>query len=71
MTAVFIMIIYLNFPQADIYTLESLPPPYIHWTSITFLFVTVITTFSGLQYLIENRGHLAELGRRTLNLFQR
>ena len=69
MTAVFIMIIYLNFPQAEIYELNSLPPPYTHWTSITFLFVTVITTFTGVQYLIENRGHLAELGRRTLNLF--
>lgn len=70
MTAVIIMIIYLNFSQADIYALESLPPPYTHWTSITFLFVTVITAFTGVQYLIENRGHLAELGRRTLNLFQ-
>ena len=68
MTAVVVLIIYLNFPNADIYQLDSLPPSYTHWTSITFLVVTVLTFATGIQYLIENRGHLVELVRRTLKL---
>jgi CDP-diacylglycerol--glycerol-3-phosphate 3-phosphatidyltransferase len=68
MTAVIVLIIYLNFPNADIYQLDSLPPAYTHWTSITFLVVTVLTFATGIQYLIENRGHLVELVRRILKL---
>lgn len=68
MTAIVVFIIYLNFPNADIYQLDSLPPYYTHWTSITFLVVTVLTFATGIQYLIENRGHLVELVRRTLKL---
>ncbi len=70
MTAVIILILYLNFPQADIYKLNSLPPPYDHWVTLTFLMVTIITASTGIQYLVENRKHLSELGRRTLKLFQ-
>jgi CDP-diacylglycerol---glycerol-3-phosphate 3-phosphatidyltransferase len=68
MTAVVVFIIYLNFPKAEIYQLDTLPPSYTHWTSITFLIVTVLTLATGIQYLIENRGHLVELVRRTLKL---
>ena len=68
MTAVIVLIIYLNFPNADIYQLDSLPPSYTHWTSLTFLVVTVLTFATGIQYLIENRGHLVELVRRALKL---
>ena len=68
MTAVFVFIIYLNFPNAEIYQLDTLPPSYTHWTSITFLVVTVLTFATGIQYLIENRGHVVELVRRTLKL---
>jgi len=68
MTAVVVLITYLNFPNAEIYHLDYLPPSYTHWTSITFLVVTVLTFATGIQYLIENRGHLVELVRRTLKL---
>jgi CDP-diacylglycerol--glycerol-3-phosphate 3-phosphatidyltransferase len=68
MTAVIVLIIYLNFPNTDIYQLDSLPPAYTHWTSITFLVVTVLTFATGIQYLIENREHLVELVRRALKL---
>ena len=69
MAAVFILIFYLNFPSADIHQINPLPPSYLHWTSITFLVVTLLTAFTGVQYLFENRTHLYELFRRTRNIF--
>ncbi len=69
MSAIFILLIYLNFPRADIYNLSSLPPPYLHWASIMFIIVTLLTAATGIQYLIENKSHLSELARRTLKLF--
>jgi len=70
MTGVLLLLIYLNLPSCDLYRLESLPPPYNHWVSILFLIVTIITGFTGIQYLIENRSHLSELLRRTTKIFR-
>jgi CDP-diacylglycerol--glycerol-3-phosphate 3-phosphatidyltransferase len=68
MVAVFGLLFYLNYPKADLYSMESLPPPYTHWVTIAFLLVTLLTVATGIQYLIENRQHLIELGRRTLKI---
>jgi CDP-diacylglycerol--glycerol-3-phosphate 3-phosphatidyltransferase len=69
MTAIFIFLIYLNFPQAAIYQLHYLPPAYLFWTTLMFLFVTLFTVYTGLQYLVENRKHVIEIFRRMLKLF--
>jgi len=71
MIAVFILLIYLNFPKEDIYNPVNTPPGYSHWISIVYLFVTAITVISGIQYLIENRSHVIELIKRTGKLFYR
>jgi len=71
MVAVFILLIYLNFPNADIYNLEKYPPGYSHWISIVYLLVTAITVISGIQYLIENRSHVVEIIKRTGKLLYR
>ena len=65
MTAVFVLLIYLNLPEAKIYTQSDLPPSYFNWISVLFLIVTILTTFTGLQYLVENKGHLSEFYRRS------
>jgi CDP-diacylglycerol--glycerol-3-phosphate 3-phosphatidyltransferase len=68
MTAVFFLIIYLNFSSAEIYKLQTYPPPFTHWISLLFLFITILTVATGIQYLIENRAHLYELFRRSSRL---
>ena len=69
MTAIFIFLIFLNFPQASIYEMKNLPPSYTFWTTLMFLFVTFFTLLTGFQYLIENRKHLLEIFRRIFKLF--
>jgi CDP-diacylglycerol--glycerol-3-phosphate 3-phosphatidyltransferase len=71
MSAVFVLLIYLNFPQTEIHRLANYPPPYRHWISILYGIVTLITIISGMQYLVENRYHLLELYKRTKKLFYR
>jgi CDP-diacylglycerol--glycerol-3-phosphate 3-phosphatidyltransferase len=71
MTAVFLLLVYLNLPMCDLYKLDDYPPPYGHWVSIMFLIITIITIFSAIQYLIENRSHLYELLWRTAKIFRR
>jgi len=71
MVAVFVLLIYLNIPQAEIHFLASYPPGYANWVTILYLVVTLITAISGLQYLIENRKHVIELTKRTLKLIYR
>jgi len=66
MIAVFILLFYLNFRGASIYHLDHYPPPYTNWVTLLYLLVTVLTVFSGLQYLYENRSHVTELFRRGL-----
>lgn len=65
MSAVFFLLIYLNFPNIDLYRLEYYPPPLNHWVSLLFLFVTLFTVVTGVLYLIENRLHVSELFRRS------
>ena len=71
MIAVFTLLIYLNFPQADIYGLADYPPDYFHWVTIMYLIVTLITIISGIQYLVENRVHVIELAKKTVKLVYR
>jgi CDP-diacylglycerol--glycerol-3-phosphate 3-phosphatidyltransferase len=71
MTAVLLLLFYMNLPTAEIYHLMSYPPPYSHWISLLFLALTLLTVFTGIQYLIENRAHVQEFYNRTLRLFGR
>jgi CDP-diacylglycerol--glycerol-3-phosphate 3-phosphatidyltransferase len=71
MAAILILLCYLNLPQLAIYQVQSFPPAYTHWISLLFLAVTLLTVFTGIQYLIENRSHLQELFNRTLRFFGR
>jgi len=71
MAAILILLGYLNLPQAYIRPVQAYPPAYTHWISLLFLAVTLLTVFTGIQYLIENRSHLQELFNRTLRLFGR
>ena len=71
MTVVIFIMIYLNFPHAEIYNLQSYPPPYTHWVSILFLLLTIFTGITGIQYLVENRKHIFELGRTMIKRLQR
>jgi len=71
MLAVFILLIYLNFPSAELYSLKKYPPGYSHWISIVYLSVTALTIISGIQYLIENRAHVVEIFKRTIKLIYR
>jgi CDP-diacylglycerol--glycerol-3-phosphate 3-phosphatidyltransferase len=71
MAAVFILLIYLNFSDAEIYRIDHYPPGYSNWISIVFLLVTAITVISGIQYLIENRSHVFEIFKRTIKLIYR
>ena len=61
MTAVFLLLVWSNFHIE----LESYPPPYLHWISLMFLGVTLITVYTGIQYLLENRAHVFEIWRRS------
>jgi len=71
MSAVFTLLIYLNFPKSGIYNLSDYPPEYSYWVTILYLLVTLITAISGIQYLIENRAHVFELMRRAIQLIYR
>jgi CDP-diacylglycerol--glycerol-3-phosphate 3-phosphatidyltransferase len=69
MVAISIFLIYLNFPSVSIHHLTSLPPAYTFWSTLMFLFVTLFTLYTGMQYLIENKNHLIEIIRRILKIF--
>jgi CDP-diacylglycerol--glycerol-3-phosphate 3-phosphatidyltransferase len=71
MIAVFVLLIYLNFPNAGIYAFSHYPPPYDNWITIIYLVVTIVTFISGMQYLIENRAHLVEIIKRISKLILR
>jgi CDP-diacylglycerol--glycerol-3-phosphate 3-phosphatidyltransferase len=68
MSFVLFFLIYLNFSSAEIYHMNQYPLPYNHWISMLFIFVTILTFYTGIQYLIENRMHLLELSKRTIKL---
>lgn len=64
MTAVLLLLLYLNFPNAEIYRIEHLPPGYSHWITLIYLLVTLLTFISGIQYIYDNRSHVTELFKR-------
>jgi CDP-diacylglycerol--glycerol-3-phosphate 3-phosphatidyltransferase len=66
MTAVFVLLIYSNLPISY----SSYPLPYSHWISLTFLGITVLTAFTGFQYLLENRSHVFEIWRRAIKFIR-
>ena len=66
MTAVFLLLLYTNLNIQH----GSYPPPYSSWITLTFLGVTLLTAYTGLQYLFENRNHVFEIWRRMSKLIR-
>ena len=71
MVAIIFLLLYINLPQGELYHLISYPPPYSHWISVLFMGLTLLTIFTGIQYLIENRSHVQEIYNRILQLLGR
>ena len=69
MVAVFILLVYLNFPASSVHTSQKYHLGYSHWISILYLLVTLISAVTGLQYLIENRSHVVEIVKRLGKFF--
>lgn len=65
---VFALIIYLNIPGLPELKLSLQEQPYFIWTTISFSVVVILTTLSGIIYLIVNRSHWIELFRRAFDL---
>lgn len=66
MTVLILVLLYINFMNFHFFPSLKIPVNYTHWISISMIIVTIITAFSGIQYMIENRSHLYEIYRRVL-----
>lgn len=64
-------LIYINIPGLPSVHLNDTIHPCLLWTTITLSIVVGLTLFSGIHYLIVNRSHLIELGRRIGYLFSK
>ena len=64
-------LIYINIPGLPSVHLTDTTHPWLLWTTITLSIVVGLTIFSGIHYLIVNRSHLIELGRRIGRLFSK
>lgn len=64
-------LIYINIPGLPSVHLTETTQPWLLWTTITLFVVVGLTLFSGIHYLIVNRSHLIELGRRLGHLFSK
>ncbi len=71
MAFVFVTLIYLCIPDAGYYRPVENPPGMWHWITVSMSLVTFLTAYTGIQYIVENRGHLLELVKRTINFFTR
>ncbi|MCK5033687.1 MAG: CDP-diacylglycerol--glycerol-3-phosphate 3-phosphatidyltransferase [Calditrichia bacterium] len=69
MAILIIVLLFINLMNYEIFPALNKPLLYNHWISISMIIVTFITTFSGIQYMIENRLHLYEIYRRILGRF--
>ena len=69
MAFVFALLIYLNIPGLPDVRLDKTGTPWLLWTTLCLSAVLFLNLFSGIQYLIVNRSHLQELGRRIMKLF--
>lgn len=69
MSFVFAVLIYINIPGLPSVNFNDVAYPWRLWTTWTLAIVTGLTIFSGIHYLIVNRSHLIELGRRIGHLF--
>ncbi len=72
---VFLLLIYINIPNAPEIRLDRVAHPYLLWTTWLMLLVVVLTVLSGTHYLIVNRQHVSELAKRTyfglIHLFEK
>ena len=62
---IFLLLIYINIPNAPEIRLDRVMHPYLLWTTWLMLLVVVLTVISGSYYLIVNRSHVSELFKRT------
>jgi len=68
---VFAFLIYINIPNLPNLALDNAAQPWFLWTTITMVVVVILTLISGIHYLIVNRSHMVELGRRIIQLFSK
>lgn len=66
MTALIVILLYINFMNYGYFQELNKPLNNFHWITIVMFFVTIITAFSGILYMIENRSHLYEIYRRII-----
>ncbi len=75
MAFTFALLLYMNIPGLPDVRLSAVQRPYLQWTTLTLGLVVLLTLISGIQYLIVNRSHVAELFRRLwriiLKIFQK
>jgi CDP-diacylglycerol---glycerol-3-phosphate 3-phosphatidyltransferase len=64
-------LIYINIPGLPSVLLKNATYPWFLWTTITLSIVVGLTLISGIHYLIVNRSHLNELGRRIGRIFSK
>jgi CDP-diacylglycerol--glycerol-3-phosphate 3-phosphatidyltransferase len=62
-------LIYINIPGLPSVYLNDSRHPWLLWTTLTLAVVVALTLISGIHYLVANRSHLIELGRRIGRLF--
>ncbi|HGY54470.1 MAG TPA: CDP-diacylglycerol--glycerol-3-phosphate 3-phosphatidyltransferase [Caldithrix abyssi] len=71
MFATFAILVYINFPQLPSIHLADAENPWLLWTTLLFSVVVLLTTISGIQYLIVNREHLVALWQRLFKELER
>ncbi|MBD3225460.1 MAG: CDP-diacylglycerol--glycerol-3-phosphate 3-phosphatidyltransferase [Caldithrix sp.] len=71
MAYIFLILIYINIPSLPELRIEQLNRPYLAWSNILLLLLVIMTTISGIHYVVVNRSHLFELFRRLINLLNR
>jgi len=71
MAFIFALLIYLNIPGLPDIKLNNSADPWLLWSTLILSLIVILTLYSGIYYLIVNRAHMLELGRRILRLFYR
>jgi len=71
MAFVLIMILYLAIPRLPDIHLQYVWDDWLHWPTIFAFIVVLLTTASGIHYLVFNRVHVIEIYRRVTRFFFR
>ncbi len=69
MTFIFLLLIYINIPNLPEIHLNKVENPWYLWSTLIFFITVLVTTISGVHYIIVNRTHAVELGRRLIKSY--